>query len=68
MKLSQFDLIASLAANHTDTIISSDTKTGVLRRSNIFICKNGIRVKTDEYIVNFFTCSLSPPCNHENII
>lgn len=42
MKLSQFDLIASLAANHTDTIINSDTKTGVLRHSNIFICKENV--------------------------
>ncbi|KAK9731194.1 Neurotransmitter-gated ion-channel transmembrane region [Popillia japonica] len=29
MKLSQFDLIATPAANHTDTVISSDSKSGV---------------------------------------
>ncbi|XP_015834304.1 GABA-gated ion channel isoform X1 [Tribolium castaneum] len=29
MKLSQFDLIATPAANHTDTIVNSDTKSGV---------------------------------------
>lgn len=76
MKLSQFDLIASLAANQTDTIIS-DTKTGVLRRSNIFICKNWISnkgVKTCKkkiVILNVFPYTLSTPstsCIHKNII
>lgn len=35
MKLSQFDLIATPAANHTDTVVNSDIKSG---KYNIVLC------------------------------
>lgn len=56
MKLSQFDLIATPAANHTDTVISSDSKSGV-RSVTITISK-----KTRPLLIGYsdlkFDCDL----------
>jgi hypothetical protein len=43
MKLSQFDLIATPAANHTDTIVNSDTKSGVRIVGTFDISKSCMR-------------------------
>lgn len=39
MKLSQFDLIATPAANQTDSILTSDPKAGPGSTTPLFVCK-----------------------------
>ncbi|GLV35752.1 Glycine receptor [Carabus blaptoides fortunei] len=39
MKLSQFDLIATPAANHTDTVIASDPAKDAYNTQNTYICE-----------------------------
>ncbi|KAH0811082.1 hypothetical protein MTP99_011533 [Tenebrio molitor] len=53
MKLSQFDLIATPAANHTDTIVNSDTKSGVRIVGTFDISKSCMSFHLQRHMGNF---------------